>query len=306
MATKDICTTAVIAFKFNDIYYATSTLEWQRSYYKILILIVTDNVTSNDFPQKELFDKVIIIKYSRSFIFLFYAWWQVLSKFAKCKVDIVFLSNPILIVNQLIIKKLCVSKIILLEDGLMNYYQFVPPQYRLKRLLQYIFDISDEFVFDRIIYTYLLDPNNAIFWKKERKELLLDVSVQSQFRDIIQNKIIFAGVPIYKSNKITVEQYNRVVNQIIQDYKVDYYVPHIFASPKENIDCEVLDLNKYAVTLEVLASQYVFTIISLGSSVLYTTKLINPSIESILVKPKEWSLNVLSIIVKKCDQVLVL
>ena len=79
-----------------------------------------------------------------------------------------------------------------------------PPQYRLKRLLQYIFDISDEFVFDRIIYTYLLDPNNAIFWKKERKELLLDVSVQSQFRDIIQNKIIFAGVPIYKSNKITV------------------------------------------------------------------------------------------------------
>ena len=271
-----------------------------------MILIVTDNVTSNDFPQKELFDKVIIIKYSRSFIFLFYAWWQVLSKFAKCKVDIVFLSNPILIVNQLIIKKLCVSKIILLEDGLMNYYQFVPPQYRLKRLLQYIFDISDEFVFDRIIYTYLLDPNNAIFWKKERKELLLDVSVQSQFRDIIQNKIIFAGVPIYKSNKITVEQYNRVVNQIIQDYKVDYYVPHIFASPKENIDCEVLDLNKYAVTLEVLASQYVFTIISLGSSVLYTTKLINPSIESILVKPKEWSLNVLSIIVKKCDQVLVL
>ncbi|CCZ10910.1 predicted protein [Odoribacter sp. CAG:788] len=299
---------AVIAFKFNDIFYSLATEELNNSGFKILILLLTENMSSGSFPCQNKFDKVIKIYYRKNFLFFFFAWLQVLWKLKKHRVEKVLLSNPILVINQLIISKLKANKIIFLEDGLMNYFPFSPPRYKVKTFVQKIFCLEDDEIFNRIEYTYLLKPDEAVFYKGTPRKLHLNEFIDEQshrsLRGQLKDKAVFAGQPLYNIGIFSIEEYNEAVNKLIQKYNIDYYIPHPFSSEKEKIDCPYLDLNKEKVTLEVLAYDCNFTVYSFGSSISYTTKLINPCIKSILFKPRQWSNRVLDMITRHCDQVI--
>ena len=74
-----------------------------------------------------------------------------------------------------------------------------------------------------------------------------------------------------------------MVNNIIKKFNIDYYLPHRVASKDENISCPILDLTNSKVTLEVYASYFEFELYGFSSSVLYSTKCINPNIKTYVI-----------------------
>lgn len=269
----------VIAFKFNDVFYALNTQECIEAQHKTLIIMTTPNAGVKDFPCKEKFDRIIEIKYDTIFLSLL----RIIMRF-DLQADVVIVSNPVLLVIQILVKKISPHYVVLLEDGLMNYYKFSPSDSIIKKWMQRVLFISDVKTFALIAKTYLLKPDDAVFYFGEKKTLTWNrVDISLDTTDFLHKKI-FVGQNIYAFGKINIEEYNRLVNSIIEQWDIDYYIPHLYASSEENIVCKKIDLNLYQVTLEMIASKCSFTIFSLGSSVLYTTKCINPSVRSVLVK----------------------
>lgn len=113
-------TILVIARKYNDIIYAVSTSEFKHASERNL-LIISQN-PSNQFPLKEKFDKILRLEIPdvslRSQFNLFKKIYLIQSEL-MC--DTIFLSNIVLSSHQYIVKKSKCNKIILLEDGYMNY-----------------------------------------------------------------------------------------------------------------------------------------------------------------------------------------
>ena len=138
-----------------------------------------------------------------------------------------------------------------------------------------------------------MKPESATYFFGEKKQLLL---TQLEF-DIddnlgIEGKRIFIGQPLYKNGFFSLEEYNDYVNMCISLYEIDFYFPHLFADAGERIDCPILDLSKCKLTLEALATTYNFTIYSFASSVLFTTRQINPAIEAhMLILPATRSIS---------------
>lgn len=105
----------------------------------------------------------------------------------------------------------------------------------------------------------------------------------------IQDKKIFVGQVPYRFGQMTLETYCERVNRLVKKYHIDYYLPHAFADSEEQVVCPILDIGKLRVTLEILASQYDYVIYSFGSSVLYSTRIINPRIKTYMVRIPELS-----------------
>lgn len=99
----------------------------------------------------------------------------------------------------------------------------------------------------------------------------------------LNGKRIFVGQPLYNTNNCSMELYSQAVNYFIKKYKIDYYLPHFYSSPFESINCKILDLGGNAITLETLAALEHFSLVSFSSSLLFTTRMINPNNESIMV-----------------------
>lgn len=282
----------VIAFKYNDILYALGTNEFQEATYKELVIFYVKGRNPKDFPLQGSFDSVNYIKYHSSLMLL---WLNLLKiRFKSWRCDVLTFSNPILLAIKLISKLSKAKKVLWLEDGLMNYYPLSDISYsssqRIKLWAQAIFRLKDEVAYgNKEQVTYLLCPDMAVSYWGAVKQLCFNIK---NFKTDLLEKLsfldgrsFFIGQPLYYYNNIRKEDYESCVNEIIKKYRVDYYVPH-FGSGDEKINCPFLDLQKYHITFEFLACAYQFTLYSINSTLLYSTKKINPQVNTYMVNLK--------------------
>jgi hypothetical protein len=293
----------VIAFKFNDIFYSISTPEFKDSSNKILLIFYYGR-DSKCFPCQDKFNYIYAFKYKKKRVALLMTLIKLYSIKKKLTSDILVLSNPILFVNQYIAKISKCKKILLLEDGLMNYYNFIPSNSSFKKVLQKSFSISNESIFNRITCTYLLKPQNAIFYFGEKVALHLDSNLLEIDFNKIRGKSIFVGQNLYVLDIINIQDYNRLVNYIVDKLNIDFYIPHLFASDKECIKCKKINLLQYSVTLEILAYKYSFKVYSINSSVLYTIKCINNNIETYMIKISPFQQNQFPFLEANCNKII--
>lgn len=279
----------VVAKKYNDIYYALSLPEWKTSEQKTL-LIVTKKLVLSNYPMQDLFDEVYCIQPRNGYLGVLQTVMELRALLPKMRFDTVALSNISLVSNKYILANRQCKNAILIEDGYMNYHDFKEPSNISKRLLMRSFGIHQSSVIKKISKTYLLKPENAEYFFGEKCVLKIDTDLfRSRLNDIpdLQGKKIFVGQPLYHSytgNTITLAQYNEIVNKIIKELGIDYYVPHTMADDGENIDCEKFDIGVYKCTFEVLASLFDLELYSVSSTILYSSKVVNPNCKSIMVQ----------------------
>lgn len=296
----------VIAFKFNDVIYSLSTSEYRCAKIRHLIILY-NNVNPECFPYISSFDKVYFIRYKKSITSLSIAIIKILLK-VRIKMECVITSNPILIISQFIIKKVRSRDVVIIEDGLMNYRNFSPNNSLKKKLALLFLNIKYNQIFDKILYTYLLSPEKAIyFWGKKKK---LDFS-QFKKNDTnfnmqnLENKSFFIGQNLYDIGYMTKSEYKNIVETVMKTYDVDYYIPHPHSAKNENLNVPLFDLSQINTTLEICAIYYNFTIYSISSSVLFTTKNINPNIKSYMVNISKTEEKP-SILKEYCDKIITL
>lgn len=297
----------VIARKFNDIYYAMSLPLWKDSKWKMLC-IIANGVDPNSFPCQTEFDRVESFYYrdDANVINILKLVKQIGERIKGVKINTVVLSNPVLVVNQFLIKRVHAQKILLVEDGSLNYGFFSPSKNFLKRVLQILLGINQNRLFRKITETYLFHPEKANYFYGEKRLLKLNKEIYNVPSDLLslEGKKIFVGQPLYSYNYMSMDDYSKLVNKIIQLEGIEYYLPHAFSSNFENIECTKLSLADYNQTLESLSSCVNLTLYSFGSTVLYSCKTINPKTQSILVRTKDASkLNYdVSFVKKFCDR----
>lgn len=285
----------VVARKYNDIYYAISTEEWAKSS-KHYLLMITDRLDMNDYPMQQMFDKIFTIHTSLSVLGIIRLIYSLRKFLQKVDFNLVTISNVVVVTNLFILNNKKTTKILMLEDGLMNYCNFIPSQSRLKHLLIKLLGININNIYQKIKYCYLLEPSKAIYYYGEKKQLKIKSELFIKNLSIqgldLNGKSIFVGQPLYVNNDITIDEYSEAVNNFIKIHNINYYLPHTMSSKKENIHCEKLKLQQIQSTLEILSSIYNLKLYSFSSSVLYTTKLINKSTETYAIThPKIKNLN---------------
>lgn len=280
----------VVALKFNDIFYATQTEEYISSTRKTLV-IVEKKIAPENYPNTQYFDEVINIDYTGSLLMAIY---DARRKIKYLEADTIIFSNPILILNQFITKLFASPNVVLIEDGAMNYSIEVRDKYgsnkkaaiSVKYFAQRLLRVSDENLFKKITNTYLLNPIMGVFYFGNAKKLNVEYFNQSTFHHL-KNKKVFIGQNLYdyyKNNGLSLNQYSKIVNDIIRHYNIDYYFPHPFSSSDENIDCEVLDLSKQSLTIECVAASVDIQLFSFYSTSIYTTKMINDRVITNLIE----------------------
>lgn len=277
----------VVARKYNDIFYAVSAPEWQL--FERRILVIFTEKKAKDYPLVSLFDDVITLGGSGDRVGNLLLLWKIKNLKKRVRCNAVMMSNTVLVANQYLVKISRAKRMILLEDGLMNYYDFKPSESKFKRCVQYFLGINERKVFGQISQTYLLAPELACFYGGMPRPLKLDdkvIAANTQLENI-EGKTIFVGQCLYRFGKMSLETYNNRVNYIIKKYHIDYYLPHAFAFCGEEIDCPILDIGKSKATLEVFAARYSFSVYSFCSSVLYSTRIINPAVRSYLIRLPE-------------------
>lgn len=279
----------VVARKYNDIFYAISTEEWNGCQVHHLIML-TDRLDGSEFPMQELFDRVTPIHIELGRQGIVKQIIQLHKILEKTGYDVVTISNIATIANLYILKCIKAADILLIEDGLMNYCDFKPSADIRKRMLMRLLRINEKKIWPRISKTYLLQPDTAVYYYGLPTQLGIKTTLFAEKAHIepsIAGKAIFVGQDLYRYGNITVEQYSRMVNQLIQHFHIDYYLPHTMASEKENVNAPRYDIVASLATLEIAASIYDFTIYSFSSSTLYTTKLINPRMKTYAIHSKE-------------------
>lgn len=279
----------VIAKKYNDIYYAVSLPEWKRSCRKSLV-IITQKLALSNYPMQDLFDEVHCITPRSGSLGILQTLLDLKFLLPKIDFNTVILSNISLVSNKYILSyKKCIQAI-LIEDGYMNYYKFKEPDNTPKRILMLLFGIRPKDVTSKITKTYLLKPEIAEYYFGEKCQLKIATDLfKSKLGKIpdLQRKKIFIGQPLYHSytgNSITLEQYNNSINKVIQIYDIDYYVPHTMSDTNELINCEKLDIGLIKCTFEILASMYDIDFYSVSSTILYSSKIVNPKCKSVMVQ----------------------
>lgn len=297
----------VIARKFNDIYYSMSLPQWNEAETRHLV-IISNGIPKESFPNQDKFDKVTFFRYDGESFKNILSILKQLAFTDIPKSDVLVLSNPVLVTNQFIIKHSSPEKLIFIEDGSMNYSAFTPSKSKLKKTLQFLLGIRESKIFDSINYTFLFYPEKATFYFGNPLKLNLrtDIFPIQTDTSFIEGKKVFVGQPLYDYGYLSIERYNEVVNKLIKEFNIDYYIPHAFSSQHESINADILDLNRLNTTLEAIASKRTFQLFSLGSTVLYTCKTINPHIKSFLLAiPDESMLKLDTRFVRTfCNQIL--
>ena len=306
MVLNRIDTILVIAHKYNDILYAITTEEYKISKRKIL-LILYSTINPQMFPFQDFFDERHYIEYDKTkYIGLLMTLGILWKKFYKLHVDIVIFSNPVLVVNQYVVHLVSPCKVILLEDGLMNYYEFTASASITKKLLQSLLRVNNNLITSKISTTYLLEPQLAKYFYGVKKKIEIDIKdlISLDTYNYIEGKTIFVGQDLYNYFDISIPDYSTLVNRVIKKFHIEYYLPHPFASEQEDVHASYLSLNSQHVTLEMLSSVYIFSLYSFGSSVLYTTKCVNPLVKAYLVDSFFYANNThLEMIKRCCDEI---
>lgn len=297
----------VVARKYNDIYYAISTEEWKNCEHHYLMMI-TDRLDNAKYPMQHLFDEVITIHTEKGNIGYFKQCLSIKRVLGKFNFQIVTISNLALVSNLCVLASHKVKEVLLLEDGLMNYYHFKPSQRLSKKILKYIFNIDEPHIFSKITKTYLLKPELAKYYYGRPTQLHLDVKTFLKHANIdhrINGKSIFVGQDLYHNSNLTVGEYSEIVNRVVKDKQINFYIPHTRAVSEERIDCKQFNLSDSLTTLEIYAALYNLKIYSFSSSVLYTTKVINPNVKAYSIRNRKTDrISDDSIIYKYVDEVI--
>lgn len=277
-------TVLVVARKFNDIFYAVSSKEFKEA--KSRKLLIMSNFSKDEFPLLDRFDKVIFIPAPD---LTWKGQLRILSQLRKLKrelsCDIIFFSNIVLLAHYYIVKLTGCKRIILLEDGYMNYRGDTFDNNKTKELVLRLMGIGKNYMKNRVVKTYLLNPEEAKYYFGKKEKLNLDSEISNLYTGPgLKNKKIFIGQPIYKNGKVSKEEYCIVVNQIIKKFGIDYYIPHLSSDTDEEVDTQIINTTNQGITLEAIAANTNFTLYSFSSSLLFTSRLINPQIESYLVE----------------------
>ena len=296
----------VLARKFNDIFYAISTPEWRCYDYHILVIFAQESFATQ-FPLRERFDKVFVFDSPTQRKEELAVIREIKAKKSELQCEAVMLSNIVLVANQYLIKATQCKHIYLLEDGLMNYSDFRPSDSRIKFIVQCLLGINQRKLIERIQKTYLLIPDMARFYGGERVQLkpLSLKNIEESILSRIEGKKIFVGQCLYRFGYMSIEKYNALVNRMIKKYNIDFYLPHAFSLEGEQIDCPILDLAQSGITLEFLAAETSFTLYSFSSSVLYTTRIINPAVKTYLIQiPEQSNASTFPIFRKYCSGII--
>lgn len=299
----------VIAFKFNDVLYAAETKEFNASKHKVLI-VCSKSVKPEDFPLINSFDEVLHFKFNQSSkVFNTFEFLLFLIRFKKRMslfFKYLFISQPFMLINQIIIKYLKPTSIILIEDGLMNYENYVYPVPALKRILHKLIGIDNNYVLKKITKSYLLNPDLATFKFGKVKQLNLSgdkFKIDPNLINKLKNKKFLFGINLYP-NLCGEDEYFEIVSTIMDKFDIDYYVPHTL----ENFNNQILTdkifyIKDLGITFEYLATKCEFQIFSFGSSLLFTTKCVNPRNKSFLIKIKHFDVLSITTVLEICDEI---
>lgn len=309
--TLEYKTIQVIAHKYNDIIYAISTSEFKKATNRKLI-ILGDKDAYDKLPFLDLFQDIICLKYEYSTVSILLNLFNIwrLRRYIRC--ECVFFVTPFLVIDQYIFKISKAKYCVWLEDGMMNYDPMSKESSLLKSSfwaslvkihVQKALSISDRLFQKHSICTYLLSPAQATWFYGEKKQLLIDTDgVDFSVVSYLNGKKIFVGQNLYP-NFCSIEKYCESVNVILNKYSIDYYLPHLYSSNREKINANIIDLSKTKLTLEVISTHFSFSVYSFGSSLLYTTKLINSSVVSYLIKVPFYDVSNFDIINSTVDYV---
>lgn len=282
----------VVAWKYNDIYYAMSTPEFRNTskHERLLIYFAKNKLKNTQFPGVEHFENVICLPWSDSQIKNLLYLPRIYKSCHLYRAKCLSLSNPYLTINMFLAKILHASEIIVLEDGLMNYYPKSPNSYPLKNLTMKILGVSYEEMIDRMSATYLWRPDlGATCWGEVRKlnagSSITPKNIDEDIISALSDKAIFVDTPIYKGVNavISKEEYQQLINRIINTYHIDYYLPHAFSDNDVTVNIPTLDIYSRQLTLEYLAMACNFKVYSLVSTLLVSTRFINPSIHTYFI-----------------------
>ena len=294
----------VLARKYNDIFYAISTSEWEQSE-KHYLMMITDRLDRADYPMQEMFDGVFTIHTQSSTMAFLREIWSIKKILRKINYSVVTTSNLAMVENLYVLNYDKTRVLVMLEDGIMNYYNFRPSHRTSKMFVMKVLGINEQRIQNKIDKCYLLKPSEAkyYFGKPTKLDLKSNIFLEKANLDSsVKGKSIFVGQDLYRDQNITLKEYSKIVNDFITEKQIDFYIPHTWSLEGENINCKQLDIIGSKATLEIYASVFDFTIYSFSSSVLYTTKIINPHVKSIALKhPKIKGLNSDNIIYKLVD-----
>jgi hypothetical protein len=287
----------VIANKFNDIIYSISTPEFIETKHNILILCYTYNMTPNFFPFQDKFSTVIRIKLYKNhrILSILFFLFEIIKKQRHFKmIKYLFLSNPNMLNSHIVYKLTNPLKIILIEDGLMNYSPYSPDKSIVKNLAFKLLHINEYELFKNIKFSYLLMPEQSVFAFGEKQQILINPALKDSLNinisALITQKKIFIGQNLYPK-MCSKEKYYSYVQTIINYFQIDIYIPHLFEeepSLLENV--MVVRSDTLSLTLECYAPFFTFAIYSFGSSLLYSLKAINSKIETYLIQVPFYSL----------------
>lgn len=273
----------VIAFKYNDIFYAINTEEFKYATKKYLIIFKTNNDLV--FPFINLFDYVIYLKYKpKPKNILINILKVIFHSFRKVKFDYAILSNIHLVTIELILTRWNITSIVLVEDGLLNYTMpLVSKNATSKIILENLLNISTSSIKTKLKKSYFLSMNKSVL-NGVKLTFKDNYIINKRIIHFLNNKKVFIGQNVYDYCDINVDKYCKIVNQVINSNQIDLYLPHLYSN-RENIKAPKLELNSYSCTLEMLAPYLnKLTIYSFNSSLLYTLKTINNSVQTVMIK----------------------
>ncbi|TVR77517.1 MAG: hypothetical protein EA412_10885 [Chitinophagaceae bacterium] len=254
----------IISYKFNDIYYS---LNYISDNYQVIhisnkheVLRFIDENNMHNIVSKNRFPFVQVNKLLRE---------------KKFNVDTVYLSNLELTISQYIISYINPRQIVIVEDGHYNYhYNFI--ENNLKQKFKNVITHRDHKWFKNKVnkvQIFMPDKVHESFKSFDVDKLILKPieDIPAHLIQKLDNKKIFIGQPLSqprkKDNKQEKENYERIVNNIIKKYEIDYYIEHRY-SKGENI-INKYDFYQHGYTLEMIAPHIKnLTIYTFGSSLI--------------------------------------
>ena len=275
----------VVAFKFNDVLYASATDEFSRANERHL-LVFNDRVDIGTFPLLGEFAKVFSKKIKKDRLAQLFAALSVLtSGQLDGYYNQIIIANPFILITKLIISKIRSEDVILVEDGAMNYYRYKENRFLLKELVERFLFVGD--TYKKITSTYLVSPERAFcyFGRKRR----IDVAVVGNWLScppslidrLTDKKILVGGGVIEFLDK---DKKKSVLEKVVRDNGVQIYIPH-HAHPEPISGVENIFISDFGVTLECMlpligrSELYTF-----GSSVALHAKAINADIRTVFFK----------------------
>jgi hypothetical protein len=282
----------VIAFKFNDILYASCTPEFQVANRRVII-ILADKLAREKFPYLDLFDEVHYYQVPSTRIDQIFLASKIARQHgAVLDKSMLFIANPYIILIQLIILFGRVSRGVMIEDGVMNYYLENDRQsFDLLRKIQYrFFELCG--LWKRFEFAYLLQPEKAVRYLGQPRKLYVNRNITSDrsflVSSLLNEKSILVGGGAIEF--LDPQRKKALVEAVCNQLKIDFYVPH-HTDTVGAFGVDLLIVSDESLTLEMVYPYCTaLKVYSFGSTASFNSKRINSTIVTVYLQLqiKEW------------------